>query len=372
MGPRVNPLHLFVVPLLCAALSLFGFISDVHAESEKPSIGVVAPLSGYLASIGVAIRNGIELARADQPELIESINLRFEDDQHDPKRALTAYRHLKSEVKPRALIAFGFFFPTVMSREILSDQVPLINLSFLAKPAIGNPYIIRSMNHTKQYGHALADFLASEKQLDYPIVRTEYDFFLHLVGDTADRLSSVKPNAKLSVVAEVLPTDQDFRSIIVKLKSYKAARIGVFLFPDQLATFMRQARENNLDSDIFGSDICETTAAIQGARQYLEGCVYPDNEVSAQFRSAYRSRYHDESQLTFAGVAYDMTMLLADYFRRYPNATPKEVLSGLAEVRERSGVLGKFSFKDDPEFGKFYEYPVAIKKIANGVGTVLR
>jgi ABC-type branched-subunit amino acid transport system substrate-binding protein len=302
---------------------------------------------------------------------MDSICLRFEDDQHDPKRALTAYYHLRNKRKPDAMIAFGFFFPTVVGREIRADRVPLINLSLFAKPAVGNPYIIRSMNHTKQYGAALAEFLAKEQQLDFPVVRTEYDFFLHLVGDTAERLRQLKPSAKLSVVAEVLPTDSDFRSIISRLKSAKAERVGVFLFPDQLATFMKQARENNLEFQIFGADICETAAAINGARPCLEGCVYPDNEVSYEFRGAYRARFGNESQLTFAVVAYDMSMLVADYLGKHPTNTPQQLVSRLGEVQGSKGVLGEFTFRDDPEFGKFYESPVAIKKIVNGVGVVV-
>jgi ABC-type branched-subunit amino acid transport system substrate-binding protein len=172
-------------------------------------------------------------------------------------------------------------------------------------------------------------------------------------------------------MAEVLPTDQDFRALIVKLKSLKPQRVGVFLFAEQLPTFMRQARESNANFEIFGAAVCETAATIDGAQKYLEGCVYPDNQVSEAFRERYRSRYHNEMQLTFAGAAYDMSTLLADYILSHPSASSSEMLTTLESVRERKGALGAFSFKDDPNFGKYYEYPIVMKKIINGVGTVV-
>jgi branched-chain amino acid transport system substrate-binding protein len=368
----INLRILSVGRISALALSLFLPPSYINADTAKPTIGVVAPLSGQLATYGKAIRNGIDLARANHPELINAVDFHFEDDQHDPKRSLTAYRNIASQTQPGALMVFGFFFPTVMGREIATKKIPLINLSFFAKPAIGNPYIIRSMNHTGQYARALADFLAKENQSEYPFIRAQYEFYLRLSEDTDARLREIKPGTKLSLMAEVLPNEQDFRAIILKLKASTPKRVGLFLFPGQLPSFMRQARESNLNFEIFGSPACETAATIDGARQLIEGCVYPDNDVASDFRESYRSRYGDETQLTFAGAAYDMSLLLGDYFRRHPGSSSKDVLAALEAVQGRSGVLGSFTFKDDPAFGKYYSYPIVTKRISNGVGVVVK
>ncbi len=83
------------------------------------------------------------------------------------------------------------------------------------------------------------------------------------------------------------------------------------------------------------------------------------------------SRYGDETQSTFAGAAYDMSLLLGDYFRRHPGSSSTEVLAALEAVQGRSGVLGSFAFRDDPAFGKYYSYPIVTKRISNGVGVGL-
>jgi branched-chain amino acid transport system substrate-binding protein len=173
-------------------------------------------------------------------------------------------------------------------------------------------------------------------------------------------------------MAHVLPSERDFRALVLKLKATRANRVGVFLLTDQLITFMRQARDNGLTAEIFSSTLCESAAKSEGAGKYLEGCIYPDNNVSKEFREEYRTTFANESQLTFAGAAYDMSTLLAEYLKANPSSSQSETLTALSQVRDRQGVLGKFSYKDDSTFGKFYEYPVVVKKISNGVGVQVR
>jgi ABC-type branched-subunit amino acid transport system substrate-binding protein len=77
------------------------------AEEAPPlRIGVITPLTGQLATIGTAVRNGIELARREQPELVNGVGFAYEDDQADPKQSIDAYlKHLSSR---KGEVIFGF------------------------------------------------------------------------------------------------------------------------------------------------------------------------------------------------------------------------------------------------------------------------
>ena len=57
----------------------FVFIIALPAWGDTPrlKVGVISALSGGLATIGGAVRNGIELARADSPELFTGHKLLF-------------------------------------------------------------------------------------------------------------------------------------------------------------------------------------------------------------------------------------------------------------------------------------------------------
>ena len=100
----------------------------------------------------------------------------------------------------------------------------------------------------------------------------------------------------------------------------------------------------------------------------MEGCVYPDNEVSSAFRESYRSRFGDEAQLTFAGSAYDMAVLIGTLQNKGKLQEPLLFMKSLREVKDFSGVLGKYSFRDELAAGQFFQYEVRIKRITNGRG----
>lgn len=180
--------------------------------------------------------------------------------------------------------------------------------------------------------------------------------------------SSIGNKRKLREVARVNPGETDFRTIITRVRSLNAPQVGVFLWPDQLLAFLRQARVMGLKTEIFGTDLCETTASISPDETYAEGCIYPDNQVTEDFRNSYRKTFNTEAQLSFAGSAYDMTVLVGKILAEQKVRSSKELLSALTQTRDQTGVLGTFSFRSDPSVGQFFEYPVRIKRIKDKRG----
>lgn len=94
LGPKCSkmPPHLRrALSRIAVALLLCVFISGVgigRAQTNTFRLGVSCPLSGVLAEYGAAVRNGIELARKEQPELFSRTEIVYEDSQWDPKKAL--------------------------------------------------------------------------------------------------------------------------------------------------------------------------------------------------------------------------------------------------------------------------------------------
>jgi ABC-type branched-subunit amino acid transport system substrate-binding protein len=123
-----------------------------------------------------------------------------------------------------------------------------------------------------------------------------------------------------------------------------------------------------LKAEIFGTDLCECAAELAPEPDLIDGCVYPDNAVSEDFRTRYRSAFGDEAQLTFAGAAYDMTVLTGDLITAHKPSDGKAFLHLLTQVKDRSGVLGAYSFQDEPEVGRYFHYPVVLKRIAGRRG----
>jgi ABC-type branched-subunit amino acid transport system substrate-binding protein len=316
-----------------------------------------------LAVIGTAVKNGIELARTERADLLAGVSFAYQDDQFDPKQSLTAYRRLTSGARLAALFGFGDALAYVLGPLTERSQLPFVNFNFEAGPAKNKRYLVRAMNHTQQYMSALADDLVERGFTRFAILRTESPFFNAMSESFRHALGS---RGSIQEIGSFGPVDTEFKATLLKLKSSDVDVVGLFLTPDQLVAFMNSAHELWYSSSYFGTDLFETAAGIVPNSAYFEGCRYPDNEVSPSFRSRYSQTYGNRAQLTFAASGYDMAILIGTLL-----AAEKQVnMDGLRKVHDRVGELGKFSFVSSDEYGQFFEYPVRIKSIKNGVGVV--
>lgn len=358
-------MHLTFLTLFTIAL----LTAPALSEDRNPRIGVITFLSGSNATLGTAIRNGIELARQERPELLKMIDFQYEDDQSDPKNDLSAYRKMMRSRGIDILFGVGPVMVNVLWPYVERDQIPFINFNFEAASAIGKPLVVRGMNHTGQYMQALANFLNKRQpSKEYPVVVGEHPFLQAMYRSLADELGEQSPTRE---VASVLPNETDFRALVLKLRSYREKPVGLLLFPDSLIAFLKQARALGFTATYFGTDLCESAAKLADNPSLLEGCVYPDNEASTSFRNAYRSRYGNEAQLSFAGSAYDMTVLIGEILKQQPELRGPHLINALSTVSNHNGVLGDLSFKNTESTGSFFEYSIHVKQIINGRGVVV-
>jgi branched-chain amino acid transport system substrate-binding protein len=358
-------IHFISIFIYALAVTIDAAVGD----DRNARIGVITFLSGPNATIGTAIRNGIELARHQRPELLQMIDFRYEDDQCDPKLDISAYRKLTNGRGVDVLFGIGPAMVNVLWPYVERDKIPFINFNFEASSVVGKPLVVRAMNHTGQYQQALASHLLNQKKSDdYPVVVGEHPFLQAMSQSLTEALGPQYPARE---VATVLPTETDFRALIVKIRSYRNKPVGLFLFPESLIAFLKQARGLGFSASYFGTDLCESAAKLAGDPSLLEGCLYADNEASEAFRRDYRGKYGNEAQLAFAGSAYDMTVLVGEVLQQGRGIKGPGVIDALRKVSRRKGVLGDFSFTSTESSGSFFEYPIYVKRIENGRGVVV-
>jgi branched-chain amino acid transport system substrate-binding protein len=334
-------------------------------ESNNCRIGVIAPLTGGMAGMGNALRNGIELARKEQGQRLASCRFFFEDDQYDGKRALAAYEKLRLE-RVQILFGFGSIVAQAVGPLAERDRLVLLNFGFEAGPAVGKNWLIRTLNHSGQYQQVMAAYLEKTIAHEIPIIRTELSF---LNSMTESLRGALNARQRLFDMGVVLPGDNDFRALALKTKTLKPSHVGLYLLPEQLISFAKYARSLGWAPIYFGTDMFESASGLVRGEKLFEGSIYPDNAAALDFRQRYRAAFGNEDQLTFAANAYDMTALVAtSLVDTQENDKSVNLLQVLRAVRMREGVLGRFSYTADPGYGQFFEYPVTIKQIINDRG----
>lgn len=359
---------------LLASVASVAFFSlyDAHAEAPPPNfkVGVLIPLSGgNAAAAGIAIMNGIELARQENPDLLGRISFVYEDDQFDPKRDIASYSKLMVGSRVDALFGLGPALVYALAAALERDQVPLVNFGFVSAPVVGKPLIVRTMNHTDQYMLALATYMKRDGTRDFAVVDGEH-FFLKAMTDSLRK--GLGSDSTLLQIATVTPDEADFRSVIPKLRNYQNAKVGILLFPNSLMAFLQQARRMRFDGAFFGTDTCESAATLAKDPALVDGCIYPDNNATQSFQDSYRKKFGDRVHITFAANAYDMAVLVGEVFTREGKLKATEFVQALGKVQNRKGALGTFSLKDTADHGKFFEYPVYVKRMTQGRGEVVQ
>lgn len=334
------------------------------AVQAQVRVGFIGPLSGEVASYGQAARNGIEMAILEQPEAFSNIRFIYEDDRFDSKGALSAYRKLLDIDKVDFVFPVGARAGAALAPVAQRDHIPLIGLMYSNEYAIGRPYVIRFANDATQFSHALMSYLRKKGYRSFGVVKSEFQFLNDL---TQDFLTNLQGEERAEVVGSFEPTELDFRSLIVKLKSKKYDALAVFLLTGQVSQFYLQAKNLGLKPTTFGTDFFANSDEIQKADGGMEGAVFADNKVDEKFTHIYRERFGNDSQIVFAGLAYDFATLLASLFRDCESKpSAEEILRRFESSAPRYGVTGRYELKQAPDTGKFFDFPIVIKKIVNG------
>ena len=341
----------FIVALWCSIAS---------AEYRTFRIGVSLPLSGLLAEYGVAIRNGIELARSDNPALFKNIDFIYEDNSYDPKKAVSTFQKFVDLDKVDEILMWGN--EPALSVAPIAEQrkFPMIAVAQYGRISLNREYIIRFINTGDQYSDALLTYLRTQGYKNLAIVQAEFSFFNMLI----DGLKLHATDERIEVIEKVLPTETDFRVTIAKLKRKKFDILGVYLVPPQVREFFKQAAELNFHPLTFGTTSFESKGVLGASWQFMNGAVFAHNAVTAQFRDRYVSQIGNDMQLAYAANAYDFATLSAKLFgslTQKPSA--EEILSSYANSGLQSGASGDYRFVKSGDGGKHFEFDIVVRKI---------
>lgn len=347
-------------------IALFALcISRSYAQDTSPlKIGFIIPMTGSLASFGAAIRNGVEMLREDDPESMKVFTPIYEDSQYDSKVAVGAFKKL-SGVKVDAVYLFGGPMSDTLSPIADAQKIPTFSTEYDIRYTKGRTFIIRFANDAGDYEKTLLRELKKRGFHEFQIIKTENQYHNTLVHAF---LSSLGSNDKAKVVFNFQPSDNDFRSAISKLNISSTDVLGIYLLPGMQNAFFRQAKELKVPHvTFFGTDSFESREENRGIEDIIEGSLYANNSVSAEFAKKYRQRSGDEVQLSQAALAYEFSRLVTDLFRdgTKPNSSI-EFLNKFALTKPRSSVCGEYLFKQSPETGKHFSFPVAVREVRNG------
>jgi branched-chain amino acid transport system substrate-binding protein len=354
-----------IILILFLLLSFTPFASG-EDSNDTISIGSILILTGEGSSWGTASRNGIDMAvehiNSRGGILGKSITVYHQDDQSDPKKALSAFRQLVNYQKVNIII--GPNWSNIgLAVQNLADKNEILMIS----PSLGvatfnesSKFLFNTKPHDYILSRSLADYVFDKGHRKIALVGA-IDVWVEEQTKTFKEQFE-KRGGEILLLEEPLPSSTDVKAIALKIKNKK--NIDAFVSTTNgviLGSLVAKAlKEMNVSLPMYSVVLDQSAIdASQGGFEELE--FMTSLTPSAEFQKEYEERYTTHIDIGADG-AYDAVMLIAKAIKETNSLDTKvlaEYLSGIKEYKGVSGTLisdGKGGFEKDS----------VIMKVTNG------
>ncbi len=355
----LNHLRSFVVTIFFLLTGTFNM--KLHAELR---VGAILPLSGMAQEFGDAVKNGIELARAEHPEHFTNVTFIYEDSRYDSKLSLSAANKLITVDKVDLILAWGNTPAITIAPLTERARIPTISVLTEYEEVKDLNYTVRFINSNDQYAEALLKYFRERKYNRIAIALCDQSYYQTYYLGIKNNLQNGESATLLNTY---LPGVMDFKDAALKIKQGNYDTVGLFLNPGQISTMARQMQAIGIHGiPVFGADDFESNTEVKDSNGMLEGGVYAGNSFNDAFKNRYRKKYKNDIHLFYAANAYDFAELTAELATSERAYTKESILKHFTATGLHKGATGEFAFRKDPVRGKYYDFPIVVKKI---VGT---
>ena len=359
--------------LFCTALILIFLSADflvAETESRKLNVGISLPLTGSLAEYGAAVKNGIDLAKEELEGSLGSVNFIYDDNQYNPKIAVTSFNKLSRIDKVKLVYVWGVEPSLSIAPVAEANKIPTLLACQEPSVSRGRKFAIRFMNPGEHYAEELVRYFTVSGIKKIGIVKTEASYFNVLLDQILRELDA---DQTVTVIDTFLGDQYDFRSTVTKLKKQEYDSIGVLLFANQVNEFYKQAHDQNFKFNGFGGTPFESRDQLKKVLPLLDGAIYVHNFVEEDFHKRYLERFKNDVHIAYAANSYQFAVLVADAVRELGTdiGSPNYLLNFFNRERSGEGVSGPYKVKQTEKDGTFYDFQIAVKQIeGNGIKTL--
>jgi len=316
-------------------------------------IGIAGPMTGDQSKYGVDYKNGANLAvehwMAKGGVARKKVELVLEDDQHDPKQAVSVANKLVNEGIAGVVGHFNSSCSIPASRVYQDGGIVQIT------PSTTNPLfteqgywnVFRVCGRDDQQGKVGADFVTGVlKKTNVAVIN---DKTTYGQGITEVFKKNIGDKARIVYDGSIIQGDKDFKSVLTSVKSANPDVIYFGGMYPEAALLVKQAREIGLNAIFIGGDGAMDQKLVEIAGPSAEGFYMtftpdPANIESAKgFIEEYTKKYGEPGPYSiYAFVATDIMMKAINE----TGSTDGKTIAAYIHKNSFDGPLGKVEFTD--------------------------
>lgn len=355
--------------------------TETAAANQDPiKIGVVIEITGEGASLGVPMRDAMQLAVKQLGDASidgRSVELVVLDNQSAEDVSAQVVTRLITEENVDIVIGPGRSGSALAVRSIAEDnEVPMIALGANSKITEGSEWVFKTVVNTTDVLENMVD-IATERGWKTLSVLRDASGFGEGVAEALTALA--EPNGiQILTVEKFDPTTTDFTAHVLKLRQADADANVIWGIPPAVALAQKAYRELGIDRPVLQSHGVGNKVFLETAGDAAEGVlaslghllVYdqlsadnPQKAILDKFVADYSAEY-GSAPSSFAGNAYDAVTLAVAAFKAV--GTDKQaVRDHLEGLQEFPGVTGVYNFSADNHSG-LDKHAMAIVTVEGG------
>ena len=312
-----------MLSMMAAAVLAISALAGCNKSADPKTlvIGGIGPLTGGAAVYGQAVKNGAELA-IKEINAAGGINgmtvvMEFQDDEHDPEKAVNAYNTLKDK-NIKVLMGTVTSNPCIaVSEKTKEDNMFMITPSGTAIECVQYDNAFRVCFNDPTQGTKSAQYIAEQKLASK--VAVIYDSSDPYSSGIYENFATEAANVGIEIVtAQAFTSDSntDFSVQLKKIEEAKPELVFLPIYYEEAALILKQATSSKLDVKFFGCDgldgvigQLEGDAALAEGVMLLTPFVTDENDASKAFTAAYEEAY-GSTPIQFAADAYDAIYII--------------------------------------------------------------
>lgn len=274
-------------------------IVSCSKNEQKIRIGVVAPLTGDGATYGASMKRGFDLAFDNS----KGFDLIYENSKLNPTDGVNALIKLIIQDKVKVVLGAAASGVTIAMVPVADKNQVIVFSSISSSDALTgmSKYFFRNVPTNKSQGITAAKFLFNRlMKKRVAIIKKNDAYGINL--STSFKGEFKQLGGKIIYEDGYNPGTSDFRSLILKLKQINPDAVYLPGNYQEVAQFLKQAKEMNLKSIFMGGDGSYSPELIKIAGDAANGSYYTQfainqNNYFNNFKKKFVKKYNRQPDI---------------------------------------------------------------------------
>ncbi len=349
-----------LVVVSLAVLVLAGMLTGCGDSASKDiKIGILNEMTGGNATMGTSSANGAKMAIKEANGkggiLGKQIQAVIADNKSEPSESANAMTKLASQDKVVAVTGIFASSNAIATSSVAeATKVPFVavgatNPKVTVDEASGKVknYTFRVCFIDPFQGTVGANFVLNTLHLNKAVMLVDNSSDYSKGLSTFFKEAYTKGGGSILAEEAYLQKDQDFKTILTKIKALNAEIIYIPGYYEEVGKIVKQAREIGITVPILGGDGWDspklvevgTSAALNNTYFTNHYSVDDTSATSQAFVEAYKKEYGQVPD-AMAVLGYDAANIIIDAIKRANSLDPDKIREALAQTKDYPAITG--------------------------------